>query len=131
MKRRLLLTGPIGCGKSTLIINALGSAIRDAGGFLTLRVIEDGVSRALTSAPQTDGCASASFSFSGAGSIRDERPFAVTAPALLRLAQEKRFALIDEIGGFELLYPDFYEALTAFLFSGKPLRGRAQGPAGR
>ena len=42
MKRRLLLTGPIGCGKSTLIINALGSAIRDAGGFLTLRVIEDG-----------------------------------------------------------------------------------------
>ena len=47
----------------------------------------------------------------------------MTAPALLRLAQEKRFALIDEIGGFELLHPDFYEALTAFLFSGKPCVG--------
>ena len=111
MKRRLLLTGPIGCGKSTLIINALGSAIRDAGGFLTLRVIEDGRVRERF------------LSFGEAGSIRDERPFAVTAPALLRLAQEKRFALIDEIGGFELLCPDFYEALTAFLFSGKPCVG--------
>ncbi len=123
MKRRLLLTGPIGCGKSTLIINALGSAIRDAGGFLTLRVIEDGRLAGFDLC-STDGRVRERFlSFSEAGSIRDERPFAVTAPALLRLAQEKRFALIDEIGGFELLYPDFYEALTAFLFSGKPCVG--------
>ncbi len=47
LKRRLLLTGPIGCGKSTLIINTLGSAIRDAGGFLTLRVIRGRASRGL------------------------------------------------------------------------------------
>ena len=44
MRRRLFLTGPIGCGKSTLIAKALGSTVRHAGGFLTLRVIEGAVS---------------------------------------------------------------------------------------
>ena len=123
MKRRLLLTGPIGCGKSTLIINALGGAVRDAGGFLTLRVIEDGRLAGFDLC-SVDGKTRERFlSFGEAGAARDERPFTVTAPALLRQAQEKKFALIDEIGGFELLYPDFYEALTAFLFSGKPCVG--------
>ena len=42
MKRRLLLTGPIGCGKSTLIINALGSAVcecvAEAGSGIVRRI---------------------------------------------------------------------------------------------
>ncbi|MFR5782555.1 MAG: nucleoside-triphosphatase [Oscillospiraceae bacterium] len=59
MKRRLLLTGPIGCGKSTLIANALGGAIRHAGGFLTLRVIEHGRLAGFDLAPACGGRGSA------------------------------------------------------------------------
>lgn len=123
MKRRLLLTGPIGCGKSTLIVNALGAAVREAGGFLTLRVIEDGHLAGFDLCSLDGKTRERFLSFGGAGTVRSERPFTETAPALLRQAQEKKFALMDEIGGFELLYPDFYEALTAFLFSGKPCVG--------
>lgn len=123
MKRRLLLTGAIGCGKSTLIINALGGAIQNAGGFLTLRVMENGRLAGFDLC-SVDGKTRERFlSFGPGGAVRDERPFTETAPALLRQAQEKKFALMDEIGGFELLYPDFYEALTDFLFSGKPCVG--------
>ncbi len=123
MKRRLLLTGAIGCGKSTLIINALGGAIQNAGGFLTLRVMENGRLAGFDLC-SVDGKTRERFlSFGPGGAVRDERPFTETAPALLRQAQAKKFALIDETGGFELLCSDFYEALTAFLFSGKPCVG--------
>ena len=36
MKRRLLLTGAPGCGKSALISAALAGLCRDAGGFVVL-----------------------------------------------------------------------------------------------
>ena len=99
MKRRLLLTGPIGCGKSTLIVNALGGAVRDAGGFLTLRVIEDGRLAGFDLCSLDGKTRERFLSFGGAGTVRSERPFTETAPALLRQAQEKKFALMDEIGG--------------------------------
>ena len=37
MKRRLFLTGPIGCGKSTAIAAALGDRLPHCGGLLTRR----------------------------------------------------------------------------------------------
>ena len=40
MKRRLFLTGPMGCGKSTAIAAALGNRLHDCGGFLTRRYRE-------------------------------------------------------------------------------------------
>lgn len=123
MKRRLLLTGPIGCGKSTLISNALGGAVRNAGGFVTLRAIEGGRLAGFDLAPAGGRPRERFLSFGEGGAVRDERPFTVTAPALLAEAAKKKFALLDEIGGFELLYPDFYEALTRFLFSGTPCVG--------
>ena len=39
MKRRLFLTGAIGCGKSTSIERALGDRIKTLGGFRTRRLI--------------------------------------------------------------------------------------------
>ena len=123
MKRRLLLTGPIGCGKSTLIANALGSAVKHAGGFLTLRVVERGRLAGFALAPACGGPRERFLSFGEGGAVRDARPFTVTAPALLKEAAKKKYALLDEIGGFELLYPDFYEALTRFFFSGTPCVG--------
>ena len=106
-----------------MIANALGGAIRHAGGFLTLRVIEHGRLAGFDLAPACGGPRERFLSFGEGGAVRDERPFAVTAPALLKEAQKKKFALLDEIGGFELLCPDFYEALTRFFFSGTPCVG--------
>ena len=37
MKRKLFLTGPIGCGKSTAILTAIGEKLPAFGGFLTKR----------------------------------------------------------------------------------------------
>lgn len=37
MKRKLFLTGPIGCGKSTAILTAVGEKLPAFGGFLTKR----------------------------------------------------------------------------------------------
>ena len=42
IKRRLFLTGAIGCGKSTAISRALGSRLYRCGGFLTRRRTEGG-----------------------------------------------------------------------------------------
>lgn len=123
MRRRLLLTGPIGCGKSTLIANALGGAIRNAGGFLTVRVVENGRLAGFDLVPLPGAARERFLSFGQGGTVRDERPFTRTAPRLLKEAEGKKFALLDEIGGFELLYPDFYEALTHFFFSGTPCVG--------
>lgn len=123
MRRRLFLTGPIGCGKSTLIAKALGSTVRHAGGFLTLRVIEGGRLAGFDLAAPSGQPRERFLSFGAGGALRDERPFTRTAPALLREAAERKFALLDEIGGFELMYPDFYEALTRFFFSGVPCVG--------
>ena len=41
MKRRLFLTGDMGCGKSTAIRQALGDRMGRCGGFLTQRVYDD------------------------------------------------------------------------------------------
>lgn len=131
MRRRLFLTGPIGCGKSTLIANALGSLVRRAGGFLTLRVTEGGRLAGFDLAAPCGEPRERFLTFGEAGgSVRDERPFTRTAPALLREAEGRGFAVLDEIGGFELLYPDFYEALTRFLFSGTPCVGVLKAPPG-
>lgn len=123
MRRRLFLTGPIGCGKSTLIAKALGGTVRHAGGFLTLRVIEGGRLAGFDLAAPSGQPRERFLSFGAGGALRDERPITRTAPALLREAAERKFALLDEIGGFELMYPDFYEALTRFFFSGVPCAG--------
>ena len=40
MKKRLFLTGPMGCGKSTAIAQALGSTARRGGGFFTRRQLD-------------------------------------------------------------------------------------------
>ena len=71
MKRRLLLTGPIGCGKSTLIVNALGSAIKHAGGFLTLRVVERGRLAGFDLAPACGGPREGFLSFGEGGAELD------------------------------------------------------------
>ena len=50
----------------------------------------------------------------------DPEVFRVHGAELLREAGERPFAVIDEVGGMELLIPEFYEALLGLLCSSKP-----------
>lgn len=118
--RRIFLTGPIGCGKSTLIRNALGESFNCAGGFITKRVLgpENLEGFDITS---PDGCGNPEIprmrflTFRDGKTERNNEAFSVFAAKLLRGSAGKPFAVIDEIGGFELLLPAFMEAFVDFL----------------
>ena len=133
MKRHLFLTGPMGCGKSTIILHALGpERLQQAGGFLTVRrryadgrpayfVLmdpagkEQGVFLDLTvPEPQVD-----------------MEVFSRLGTSLLERARTYPFVVLDEIGGIELFCPEFMAALNKLLSSDVPILGviKGEGPA--
>jgi nucleoside-triphosphatase len=142
--KRLFLTGPIGCGKSTLIRTVLGDSFRVAGGFITERVLEGeelvgfdivslggSINQKLFQLDLTDPewrkndrhLRVRFLSFKGREIKRNDEAFSVFASALLLEACKKPFAIMDEIGGFEILIPEFMEALELFLQSRVPCVG--------
>ena len=126
MKPRLFLTGPIGCGKSTAIANALGEKITRCGGFLTRRYCEPKLHFTLES--PNGQCSETFLDFS------DEIPglnmdvFSQLGVSLLR----GDILVLDEIGGIELLCPEFLTALENLLQRDIPVIGvlKGIGPAG-
>ena len=104
MQKHLFLTGPAGCGKSEAIRQALGPSLLSAGGFMNKN--ERGDSGALLRASLV--------------------PAAVFRGEGVRLLQEAGwypFSVLDAIGGFELLIPQFRAALADTLSSEQPLVG--------
>lgn len=134
MRRRLFLTGASGIGKSRKIGDALGDDLARAGGFLTVR------ERNLEGKPQrfclcsTDRREQQAFlDFTRSGNPADLSVFRTMGVELLQTALRCPFAVLDEIGGIELLVPEFSEALDEFLTSGTPCIGVMKGfaPASR
>lgn len=126
MKGRLFLTGPMGCGKSTVIAKALGNNLSLAGGFLTRRHGEGELFFTLDS---PDGrCSEVFLRFQDGQPVVDMDVFSGLAVSLLKGG----FLVLDEIGGVELLCPEFAAALDAVLESGIPIIGvmKGEGPAG-
>ncbi len=142
--KRIFLTGAIGSGKSTLIRTVLGNRLVMAGGFVTERIFEGEelvgfdlvnpkVSIGKRSTPpslakrgwrEKGGHLRVRFlTFEDGLLKRHNEAFSVVASALLREAVTKPFALIDEIGGFEILIPEFMEAFEIFLESQVPCVG--------
>ena len=123
MKKHLFLTGPIGCGKSTAITNALGDRITLCGGFLTRRYLEPHLHFTLES---PDGNVKKTFLDFTPG--EPEIDLAVFSEIYLR----GKILILDEIGGIELLNPEFAAALDTVLSSGIPILGvvKGEGPAG-
>lgn len=126
MKRHLFLTGPMGCGKSTAIANAIGEKLPNFGGFLTKRVLGP------------DGHAQSFFLESPDGSKRETfLDFSSGKPEVhLEVFQNLAVSLLagdvlvlDEIGGIELLCPEFTAALSAVLASDVPILGVMKGVA--
>ena len=123
MKRRLFLTGPIGCGKSTVIGQALGDKLVQCGGFLTRRHREPYRYFTLES---PDGTYKKTFLSFGAGKPE------IALSAFSEIPLTGKVLVLDEIGGIELLNPAFTAALEAVLNSNVPILGviKGESPAG-
>ena len=124
MKQRLFLTGPIGCGKSTAISTALGGKITQCGGFLTKRHWEPYLHFTLES---PDGTFQKPFLDFSSGKPK------VNLSVFSEISLRGKALVLDEIGGIELLNPDFTLALEAVLGSDIPILGviKGDGPAGK
>lgn len=126
MKCHLFLTGSMGCGKSTAIAKAVGQKLPGFGGFLTKRILD------------SDGYARSFYLESPDGSTRKTfLDFSSGKPkAHLEVFQDLGVSfltgdilILDEIGGIELLCPEFTAALEAVLASDVPILGVMKGKA--
>lgn len=130
MQKHLFLTGPAGCGKSEAIRNTLGPALLSAGGFVTLPERDE----------DTYLCRCSLLPAAAAGGAEgfeahpyldltrlplwhDNEVFRTEGVRLLQEAAWYPFSVLDAIGGFELLIPQFRAALSELLNSGQPLVG--------
>ena len=123
MKRRLFLTGPIGCGKSTAIAKALAEKSTQCAGFLTRRYREPHLHFTLES---LDGTYRKTFL-----NFANGRP-EVDLSFFSSIHLAGKVLILDEIGGIELLNPDFFAALDEALNRDVPILGvlKGEGAAG-
>ena len=122
MKRRLFLTGPIGCGKSTAIAAALGDRLPHCGGLLTRRHRDPWLRFTLET---PDGSFRKTFL-----ELPDGRPQADLS-VFSELPLRGQALVLDEIGGIELLEPSFLARLENVLSGDIPILGviKGEGPA--
>ena len=137
MPKRLFLCGPSGCGKTTMIRNTLGEKLAEAGGFVTERVCApDGALVGFDLLPAATAAGIEGFpalrflDYPTEPPGRDNEVFRTEAVRLLQEAEYYPFAVLDEIGGFELVIPQFRAQLAAFLSSPVPCLGVLKSPAG-
>lgn len=130
MKKHIFLTGPSGCGKTTLIREVLASSLPYAGGLITERKL--GPDGSLLGYDLYPAAAAADFSaydghrfldFTSGTPRKDNEVFRTTAVQLLREAEYYPYAMIDEFGGFEVIIPQFRNALAEFLNLDIPIIG--------
>ena len=137
MRKKLFLCGPSGCGKTTMIRNALGGKLAEAGGFVTERAVgADGRLLGFDLLPAAAAAGVEGYTplrfldYTSEPPVRDNEIFRVEAVRLLQEAEYYPFAVLDEIGGFELVIPQFRAALAAFLSSSVPCIGVLKASAG-
>ena len=130
MKRHLFLSGPAFCGKSGLIRQTLGRKLQAAGGFCTeLSAAEDGSLLGCSPMPAAmaggaEGYEKELFLDLRTDPIRhDSEVFRGTGVRLLEEALYYPYAVLDEIGGMDLIIPQFRTALDALLSSELPILG--------
>lgn len=135
MEKRIFLTGSEEETRSRLIREALHEKLAWAGGFVI--AAESGESgyaegyalRPAAAAAGVEGLPSRRFlDCRSWPPQRDNEVFRVFGAELLREAALYPFAVLDEIGGYETLIPQFREALEALLQSTLPLIGALKTP---
>lgn len=124
MRRRLFLTGTIGCGKSTAILTAIGDNLPNFGGFLTKRIRDGKGHAAAFTLCAPDGSREEVFLDCTPGKpVIHWEVFQTLAPKLMT----GKIVILDEIGGMELLCPEFMDALNALLETDIPIIGVLKG----
>lgn len=130
MQKHLFLTGPAGYGKSEMIKRALWDKLPLAGGFVTVRVPDEaGKIAGLELLPSAAAGGVEGFEgerfldCSVVPNTHDNEVFRTAGVRLLKEAEYYPFAVLDEFGGFELLVPEFREALLDLLSDEQPCIG--------
>lgn len=130
MQKHLFLTGPSGCGKSEAIRSALGGAMLGAGGFVTLTERDKaGAIRRCSLLPAAAAGGAEGFQplpyldLTQTPPRHDNEVFRVEGVRLLQEAIWYPFTVLDGCGGFELLVPQFRQALAETISSEQPLIG--------
>ena len=135
MRPRLFLSGPSGCGKSTMIRKELGERIRRAGGFVTQRERDENGRVCGFEIRSADGYGPRDrfLDLTGETPRIDLEVFSGVGRDYLRRAREQKFAVLDEIGGVELLNERFMDELARYLSGTQPCIGvmKGPGPAGK
>ena len=128
MKKNLIISGPSGCGKTTLIREVLGSSIAYAGGFITERKLnEDGSLAGFDMYPAAAAADMSSYtgqrfiSKTALGLNKDTEVFRNYGVQLLTEAEYYPFVMLDEFGGFDVLIPQFRNAIADIFSSDKPI----------
>lgn len=135
MKKRLFLTGPDLSGKSEMIHSALGDRIRMAGGFVTVRNRDSQGNICGFDLVAADGSGQRArfLEFTGGKPATHLEVFSQTGVRLLKQAENRPFAILDELGGVELLDDGFLRALVKLLRGSTPCIGvmKSSGDAGK
>ncbi len=128
MKKHLIISGPSGCGKTTLIREVLGSSIAYAGGFITERKLgEDGeligfdLYPAAAAADMSSYTGQRFISKTTLGLGKDTEVFRNYGVQLLTEAEYYPFVMLDEFGGFDVLIPQFRNAIAEIFSTDKPI----------
>lgn len=128
MKKNLIITGPSGCGKTTLIREVLGTSVAYAGGIITERQLKDDGSLegfdlfpAAAAADKSSYTGQRFISKSILGLSKDTEVFRNYGVQLLREAEYYPFIMIDEFGGFDVLIPQFRNAIADVFNCDKPV----------
>lgn len=130
MKKKLFLCGPAFCGKSQLIRDMLGRQLQAAGGFCTeLTADADGSLLGCTLMPAAAAGGIQGFEKQLFLDLRvnppahDSEVFRESGVRLLEEAEWYPFTVLDEIGGMDLLIPQFCLALKHLLSLDLPVLG--------
>ena len=121
MKRKLFLTGPIGCGKSTAIRTAIGEKLPEFGGFLTKRMRDPEGHPIAFYLESPDGTFKETFLDCSSSAVQ------IHMDVFEQVSLEGKYLVLDEIGGLELLNSSFMAALDELLSSDTPVIGVVKG----
>jgi nucleoside-triphosphatase len=125
MRKRLFLTGPDRCGKSEMIQLALGEKLRHAGGFVTLRErdAEGNILGFDLMAADGSGQKARFLEMTEGKPMTHLEVFSHEGVRLLNQAANRPFAVLDELGGAELLDDGFVRALVQLVRGPVPCIG--------
>lgn len=123
------MTGPDESGKSDMIRQVLGERLGRAGGFVTVRERDEqgNILGFDLTAADSSGQSGRFFEMVNGKPVTHLEVFSQVGVRLLNQAQNRPFAVLDELGGAELLDDGFVQALVRLIKEKTPCIGVVKG----